>query len=164
MTALEPGHLAPPFELPRFGERVSESLETARGEANGLILAFYKAECPTCQLAIPYLDRLARLSPLPVFAIAENDAERTRALRDQLDLSLPTLLEGAPYATSDAYGLSNVPTVFLLRSDGVIEKTVVGFQRGEYEALLRDSAALAAAEVSEPLFLPDDDAPELRPG
>ncbi len=56
MTALATGTQAPDFELKTLdGKSFSLSAELARGPA---VLAFFKVSCPTCQYALPFLERL----------------------------------------------------------------------------------------------------------
>jgi len=43
------------------------------------------------------------------------------------------------FAVSNAYGISSVPTMFLIQSDGIIARVMEGWRKSEYEWL----AALA---------------------
>jgi len=67
------------------------------------------------------------------------------------------------YAVSNAYGLTNVPTLFLIGQDAQIEITSVGWVKQEVEDINRE---LAAAEQTPPLplFQPGEDVRDFRAG
>jgi peroxiredoxin len=103
------------------------------------LLAFYKASCPTCQLTLPFLERL-RAGGARVFAIAQDKPSTARAFNTEFDLpDMPTLIDPAAdgYPASDAFGLTHVPSMFLVQPDGVITWDSVGFVRIDLEDLSR---------------------------
>jgi len=64
------------------------------------------------------------------------------------------------YPVSNAYGLSNVPTMFLVGDDGKIEQTIVSWSKTEIEEidkLYQDSARV-------PFFPPGEQVAEFRAG
>ncbi len=55
-------------------------------------------------------------------AISQDDRRNTEAFLNEYGVTFPTLLDDPNgYAVSNAYGLTNVPTVFLIGQDGEIE-------------------------------------------
>ena len=72
----------------------------------------------------------------------------TAAFLKQYGITFPVLLDDtASYPVSNAYGLTNVPTIFWIAQDGEIEISSVGWIRKEMEELnLR--AAQASSEAS----------------
>ncbi len=128
------GSLAPEFTLDRLGGgRLSLRQILEHGPA---LLAFYKISCPVCQLTLPFLNRIAA-GPLPVIAISQDDENGTAKFQEKFQITLPTLLdrEGEHYPASNAFGISHVPSLFLVEKDGRISLAVDGFSRRDLEAL-----------------------------
>ena len=128
------GGTAPDFRLESLAGEV-ETLETVTAHGPAL-LVFYKVSCPTCQLTLPYLGRLAG-SGLQVYAICQNDAESASEFNQEYEVALPTLLDAAAagYPASNAYGITHVPTLFLINPDRSIAWNSVGFLKKDLESL-----------------------------
>src|SRR5713226_8211963 len=110
---LEAGAKAPSFTLKDIsGGRQALSDILSRGPA---LIALYKIGCPVCQLAFPYLERIAG-GTLQVIAISQDDERGTGRFRETFHLTMPTLLdrEEAGYPVSNAFGISRVPSLFLV--------------------------------------------------
>ena len=149
---LEPGASAPAIQLPDLSG-ASRNLHDALG--NGpVVLAFYKVSCPTCQMTLPFLDRLAGSANL--IAVSQDDARDSREFNQRFGISVPTLLDSPPYAASDAYRITNVPSIFVVEPDGRISSAVAGFHKAALEKL--------GERFGVPLFHPADRVPDLRPG
>ena len=149
---IQPGLPAPPVELPDLNG-VLHSLEDAL--RNGpVVLAFYKISCPTCQLAFPFLDRLAGSANL--FAVSQDDARDSREFNQRFGTSVPTLLDARPYPVSSAYQITNVPTIFVIETDGRVSSAHHGFNKAELEKLGERFGAAVFRET--------DRVPILRPG
>jgi peroxiredoxin len=135
---LEPGERAPGFQLKDAQGRTWKLRDlVAKGP---LVVAFFKTTCPVCQLAFPFLDRLHRGQAGPglsIFGISQDDAASTREFTDELDVTFPMLFDIAEsdYPASNAYGISHVPSVFLVEPDGVISWTMEGFDKKALESL-----------------------------
>jgi len=132
------GSRAPGFRLRDLsGKAVSAGDILARGPA---VLAFFKITCPVCQLTLPYLDRLHRnadRSGLQFIGISQDEAAGTQEFNREFGVTFPVLLdeEEAGYPASNAFGVSHVPTTFLVESDGVISWVLDGFSKREIERL-----------------------------
>ena len=130
---LEVGARAPEFKLRSLkGDTVTlrDVLPTAPA-----LLVFFKITCPVCQLTLPFLDRIS--AGLRVFGISQDDAEDTEEFNRRYGVTFPTLLdtyEGG-YEASNAYGISTVPSLFLVERDGTISWTLTGFARSELSGL-----------------------------
>jgi peroxiredoxin len=154
---LHPGASAPEIDLPDLdgGQlKLTEALE--RGP---VVLVFFKIACPTCQMTLPFLQRLAdsTLSKAQLVAISQDDAGDTREFQQRFSVSMPTVLDVRPnYPASNAYRIDNVPSIFLVQTDGMIALAVDGF----HKAALKDLGRLFGVEV----FRETDRVPELRPG
>ncbi len=121
------------FQLPDMrGGEVSLREITANGPA---LLAFYKVSCPVCQLTLPYLDRIHAGGRLPVYAISQNSSSDSAAFNKRFGLSLPTLLdnEDRGFAVSNTFGISSVPTLFLIERDGTIAEVIEGWRKSAVE-------------------------------
>jgi peroxiredoxin len=131
---LAEGAVAPDFVLHDLGGTRRSKSQIANGQP--LLLAFFKISCPTCQFTMPYLQRLAGGS-VPIYAISQDDAESTREFHQEFGISLPTLLdtEEEGYPASNAYGLSHVPSLFLVEPDGKISQSFMGFDKRELQRL-----------------------------
>jgi len=62
--------------------------------------------------------------------------KETEAFAKSFGVTFPMLLDDTnAYPVSNAYGLTNVPTVFWIGSNGKIEVSSVGWSRKDYEAM-----------------------------
>lgn len=132
---LATGGRAPEFRLARL-----EGGETSLHEiaANGpALLAFYKISCPVCQMTLPYLDRIHSPGRLAIYAISQNDEDDTRYFNEHFQVALPTLLdrEENGFPASNAFGISSVPTMFLIERDGTISRVIEGWVKQDIEWL-----------------------------
>jgi peroxiredoxin len=123
-----------------------------------VLLAFYKISCPVCQLSAPYLERLAANNALQVIGISQDDADATRGFRLRFGVTFPTLLDlsSEDYPASNAYGITSVPSLFLLERDGIVVRSFSGFSKRDFEEIG------TRAGVSP--FGPDDHVPEWKAG
>jgi peroxiredoxin len=155
---LDAGTHAPDFRLAVLdGGEVSLADLLSRGS---VVLAFFKVSCPVCQMTFPYLERIhaAAGSALPIYGVSQNDEEDTAEFARRFGVTFPMLLdrEDDGFPVSNAYGISSVPTVFVVERDGAISSVTEGWSR-------RDVAALGARAGANPLR-PGDNVPELKAG
>ena len=111
---LAPGARAPEFRLGLLsGGKSTLSEILARGP---VLLAFFKVSCPVCQMTFPFLERIYALGSLPIIGISQNDPQDTREFNQEFGVTFPTLLdrEEDGFLASNDYGLSSVPTLFLV--------------------------------------------------
>ncbi len=165
MTALETGANAPDFTLPSVGgEQFSLHDALQRGPA---VLAFFKITCPVCQLAFPFIERLYKAhnrGKVTFVGVSQNDLSGTNAFLKEYGITFPVLLDDrSRYPVSNAFGITNVPTVFLVGPDGEIEQSIVGWDRNEMELLHRRLTELAESTPPQ-LFLPGEDVPQFKAG
>lgn len=165
MAALETGAKAPDIELKTLdGKRYSLSEELARGP---VVLAFFKASCPTCQYTFPFLERLHKLyahTGVKLVGVSQNDAKETAAFAKDFRITFPVLLDDIrSYPASNAYGLTNVPSVFWIAQDGEIEVSSVGWVKADFEAINRKMAEWNKAAPAA-VFKPGEDVRDFRAG
>src|SRR5215467_9039554 len=139
MAALVTGTKAPEFDLKTLdGKPFSLNAELAR---RPVVLAFFKVSCPTCQYALPFLERLHKAygdRGVTLVGISQNDAKDTAAFCKQFGITFPMLLDDTrTYPVSNAYGLTNVPTVFWIAQDGEIEVSSVGWVKADFVTINR---------------------------
>ena len=165
MTALATGTKAPGFELKTIdGKRFSLSDELARGP---VVLAFFKVSCPTCQYAFPFLERLHKAygqKGVALVGVSQNEAKDTAAFLKEFGVTFPVLLDDTrSYPASNAYGLTNVPTLFWVAPDGEIEISTVGWVKADFDQINRKMAEAGKAAPAV-LFKPGDDVRDFRAG
>jgi peroxiredoxin len=165
MAALAAGTKAPDFTLKApDGKRFSLSEELGR---RAVLLAFFKVSCPVCQYALPYLERLHkayREKGYRLAGVSQDNAQETAAFNKEFGVTFPVLLDDTrTYPVSNAYGLTNVPTVFWIAPDGEIEVSSVGWLKADFEDINRRMAEADKISVT-PLFNPGEDVPDFRAG
>lgn len=165
MTALASGTKAPEFELKAVdGKRFSLRDELVRGP---VVLAFFKVSCPTCQYAFPFLERLHkayRQKGVKLLGISQNDATETAAFMKDFGITFPVLLDELNrYPVSNAYGLTNVPSIFWLAQDGEIEVSSVGWVKADFELINRKMAEEDKVSPAV-VFKPGEDVRDFRAG
>jgi len=164
LTTIKTGNTAPSFTLKSLdGKEYSLAKLLEKGS---VVAAFFKVSCPVCQFTLPFLQRLADRyagDNITILSVSQDDSKSTAAFNKEYRLSLLTLLDGSGYPVSNAYGLSMVPTIFLIEPDGTVKVSSMGFDRADLEKIateLSNRKKIAAA----PLFRPDERIPASRPG
>ena len=143
---LQSGVLAPEFRLPLLGGGEIGLAEIVAG--GPALLAFFKVNCPVCQLTLPFLERI-HTPAAPVYGISQNGAKDTREFNRKFGVTFPTLLDSEEgFEVSNAFGISTVPTLFLVERDGAISHVVEGWQKKEIE-WLGERAGVAAIRASD---------------
>jgi peroxiredoxin len=165
MLALTAGIKAPEISLPTL-QGGSFSLASAL-ESGPVVLAFFKVSCPVCQMAFPFFERLHqayRGKNVRVIGISQDSGHDTAAFAKQFGITFQLALDDKKtYPASNAYGLTNVPTLFLVGPDGKIEVSSVGWSRDELEDVSRRLAAASAVNVPT-IVRPEDNVPAFKPG
>lgn len=142
MAALDAGVRAPDFELPTLGrQRVSLKEALQKGP---VVLAFFKESCPVCQYAFPFVERLHRANQsanVTVLGVSQDNRKDTQNFLHEYGVTFAVALDDpANYAVSNAYGLTNVPTIFYIAPDGEIEISSVGWSKADLDAINRKLA------------------------
>lgn len=146
------GQHAPAIRLHRADGAVVELHDLLR--EGRTLLAFFKTTCPTCMLALPFLDRL---SGAAVFGVSQDDRARTEEFQREYGFASPSLYDPAGrYEASNAFGITHVPSMFLIEQDGRVSWSSVGFYRAELDELGR----MLGCEV----FTPADHVPAMKGG
>ena len=133
-----------------------------------VILAFFKVSCPVCQYAFPYLERLWQLhktEPVSFLGISQDNLADTEAFIKQYGLSFTVALDDAPrYIVSNAYKLTNVPTIYLVDRDGDIQVSSVGWLRKDFEEINLKLSMMDPAQQQYPIFKPGEEVADFKAG
>ena len=165
MAALEAGLSAPDFTLNGMnGEKLSLAEARKKGP---VVAAFFKISCPICQYAFPFLERIFKAypgSPVTLVGVSQNDKKETAAFAREYGITFPLLLDDTrSYPVSNGYGLTNVPTVFLISPGGKIEVSSAGWSKRDIEDL-NARVAQAAGTAPAQIFKPGEEVAEFKAG
>lgn len=163
MTKILAGHKAPAFALKTTsGQKVSLQEALEKGP---VVAAFFKISCPVCQFTFPFLERLYKKygDGATFWGISQDDARDTKEFCAEYDVTFPCLIDEKGYPASNAYGLTNVPTVFLIEPDGKVKVSSMGFSRADLQKIADDLAERKRMSKA-PLFLPTEVIPDYKPG
>lgn len=144
------------------GSRLDIAGELAR---KPILLVFYKYNCPTCQFALPFIERLYRKygdGKFKFIAVAQDNEPETAQFRREYGLNFDIALDKSPYEFSQMFDFQAVPAVYLISQDGRVWHKFESFQKSEFERLNRELAD--SGETLKPLFGMNEDIPALKPG
>ncbi len=165
MAALTAQTHAPDISLPGIdGNQFSLQEALQRGP---VLVAFFKVSCPVCQYTFPFLERLHKNYgdlKITIVGVSQDSQRDTKAFLKEYGVTFRTLLDDPKgYAVSNAYGLTTVPSLFLINQDGQIDISSVGWVKQEVEEINRK---LAAAQQTQPrsVFHAGDDVRDFRAG
>jgi peroxiredoxin len=164
LAHLESGTLAPDFTLKSLtGTPLQLSSLLEKGP---VALVFFKISCPVCQFTFPFLHRIHQRvahSPSSIVAVSQDGVRDTKEFCVEQGVDFPVLLDEAGYPVSNAYGLTNVPTIFLIEPDGKIKLECMGFDKAALEKIAAE-LRLYAKLPAQPLFRSDEVVPAYKPG
>jgi peroxiredoxin len=166
MTKIVAGNMAPGFSLKALdGKEYSLTSLLDRGP---VVAAFFKVSCPVCQFSFPFVERLYKRyggDGVTFLGISQDDARDTKEFATEYGATFPMLLDEKKnrYLVSNAYALTNVPTIFLIEPGGKVKVSSMGFDRKDLEDIAN---ALAERKKLAPaaLFPPKESVPAHKPG
>ena len=166
MTHVDAGRTAPGFSL-RGLDGTPRSLEALQ-QKGPVVAAFFKISCPVCQFTFPFLQRLYERyagDNVIFLGISQDDAKATAGFARQYGLTFPMALDEKDkgYPASNAYGLTNVPTIFLIDMDGTVRVASTGFVKDDLERIATELAQRRQIP-SAALFGANEAVPSNRPG
>ena len=151
------------FELPSLDGRAFRLLESL--SEMPVVLAFFKHDCPTCRLTLPFLERLYLKygeKKASFWGIAQDNEIEAAKFAEEYEITYPILIDRRPFAVSRKYDFSVVPTIILLNRDGSEIQRFFGFQKEELEKMNYILAGLD--DGIKPLFTGQDNVPSVKPG
>jgi hypothetical protein len=138
----------------------------ARLPAGETLYGFFKTDCPTSEMAWPYLEKIRRLADggaLRVQPVSQDDPAETAAFHRRTGFAGGALYDLPPWKASQALGLVSVPTFILVGRDGLIQDAATGFVKQKMEAFAAH-AAESARRPFDGLYSPGESVPDVRPG
>ncbi len=165
MTHIVAGNTAPGFSLKDSNGK--DYALSALLEKGPVVAAFFKISCPVCQYTFPFLERLYQGygKTATFLGVSQDDATATKKFNIEYGVTFPAALDESAknYPVSNAYGLTNVPTVFLIEPDGTAKVVCNGFDKKGLEEI---AAYLADRQHSVPaaLFRLDEKVHDHKPG
>jgi len=164
MSSVGTGKPVPVFTLPGMnGETFSLVSALKKGP---VLAAFFKISCPVCQFTFPFLERLFEAyggEKVTVWAISQDDAEDTRDFCKEFGVKFPALVDADRYDASNQYGITNVPSIFLIGPDGKLIASSLGFDKKVLEKISKELANFSGRPEL-PLFRPGEIVPDFKPG
>ncbi len=165
MTHIVAGNKAPGFSLKALDNK-EYSLNTLM-ERGPVVAAFFKISCPVCQFTFPFLERLYKRyggDGATFLGISQDDAKASQKFAKEYGITFPILLDDENgYVVSNAYGLTSVPTIFLIDSNGTVKVSSMGFDKKDLETIAAHLAERRKISLA-PLFRPDEVVPANKPG
>jgi len=164
MTEINAGNKAPEFSLSGLDGR-SYSLSSLL-QKGPVVAAFFKISCPVCQFTFPFIERLFKSyggGDVTFLGISQDDAKATKEFASRFGATFPIAMDEKGYPASNAYGLSMVPTIFLIDPDGTVRVSSMGFVKQDLETIASELATRKKAAAS-PLFRPEERIPANKPG
>jgi peroxiredoxin len=164
MSNIVPGSVAPGFSLKSIdGSEFSLGGALQRGP---VVLSFFKVSCPVCKFTFPFLERLFKSygrGDVAFLAVSQDNASSSRDFAHEFGVTFPIVIDDEGYTVSNAYGLTSVPTFFLINPGGVVQVASEGFGKAEIEAIA-DALADRRNITRSPVFRRDESVPDHKPG
>jgi len=164
MTHIVAGNPAPNFSLKSLdGKEFSLATALKKGP---VVLAFFKVSCPVCKFSFPFLERLYqryKSDSVTFLGISQDNAASSREFAHSFGVTIPVLPDDSAYSVSNAYGLSMVPTVFLIEPNGTTKICSMGFVKADLESIA-DALADRQNITRTPIFLKSESIPANKPG
>jgi peroxiredoxin len=164
MSKIQPGSSAPRFALADLGGK-PQSLDEAL-KKGPVLAAFFKVSCPVCQMTLPFLERLYETygdAKVTFWGVSQDNARDTEDFNDEFGVKFPVLIDADGYKATRQFGLTNVPSVFLIAPDGKVRVTSIGFSKKALETMAAEIAK-ASGKPPQPLIRPSDNVPAFKPG
>jgi len=147
---------------PRFTLRDTQGVEWNVPTEGYTLLVFYKVSCPTCQLTLPFVEKMYRAyrSAVSFHSVAQDPPEEVSRFVRRYGLSFTQLVDPPPYDVSVRYDVQVVPTIYLVKEEEILH-VEESFLKSGLESLNAELARIAGVDpvplfegVSVPSFKP----------
>ncbi|MGI8477119.1 MAG: peroxiredoxin family protein [Thermomicrobiales bacterium] len=167
MAPIEVGSSAPDMTAPHPDSDGTPRSIAAALAGGPVLLGVYKSSCQASKTMFPMLERImARRGSegLSVIGVAQDSATVTKSFARRSGVTFPILIEGDGFPLTRAFDVQFTPTVFLIRPDGTVAFTAMGFLRDQVNEL-GDAVARELGKEPEPVIRADEeDVPFFVPG
>ncbi|OGC77086.1 MAG: hypothetical protein A2145_05005, partial [candidate division Zixibacteria bacterium RBG_16_40_9] len=122
--------------------------------------------CPTCQFTFPFLENIHKNyagKGFSLWGISQNNQAETLQFAKDYKISFPLLLDQNNYQVSYAYGITVVPTLFLIDKNQKILFSSEGFAKEDLEKLSGDIAERVGTTVVD-VFAGEGSVPAFKAG
>lgn len=164
MTNIVVGGMAPGFSLRSLdGKEYSLGKLLQRGP---VVAAFFKISCPVCQFTFPFIERLHKRygsDDVTFLGISQDNGADSKDFAREFGVTFPILVDEKGYVVSNGYGLTSVPTFFLIETDGSVKVSCMGFGKMELEEIAKELAERRKITLM-PLFTANEKVPVHKPG
>src|SRR5262252_3523480 len=164
MTHIVAGNSAPNFSL-KSGDGKQFSLADSL-KKGPVVAAFFKVSCPVCQFTFPFIERVFqryKSDDVTFLAVSQDNASASRDFAKEFGVTFPIVSDEANYPVSNAYGLTMVPTIFLIQPDGSVKVSSMGFVKADLESIA-DFIADRRNLTRTPVFMKTESVPAVKPG
>lgn len=108
-----------------------------------MLVTFYKTSCPTCQYGLPFLDRLGRSldgGGGTAVAVCQDTARDAEMFAQEFGVSMRQVFdtEAEGFPVSNLYGITHVPSTFLIDDSATIQRVMVSWSKDDVERMARD--------------------------
>jgi peroxiredoxin len=158
------GATAPDFSLKGIDGQIYGLADALR--RGPVALVFFKTTCGTCDLAIPYINRLNEsyaAEGWSLWTVAQDPAAQAGSYASTFGISYPVLPDTDGFPVSRAFDPPATPTLFLIDPDGRIVQQSAGFSKEDLNSLSRSLAERLGVEPVA-VAAPDDGNPDFKPG
>jgi len=164
MPALTVGTAAPEISLTSTeGTKFSLRQALKRGP---VVAVFFKISCPVCQFTLPYLERIYKAyagSKVAIVGISQDEQDYTEEFAREYGITFPLLLDPVDhYPASNAYEITNVPSIFQING-GEVKLSIVGWDKHDMETLNAEVARASGMPIHA-LFRKGEDIPMSKAG
>jgi peroxiredoxin len=166
VTPLDAGDQAPDLNIsiPDAGGETRMIADALR--RGPVLLGIFKSSCQASKSMFPILERVYQRyhdHGLTVYGVSQDSPTVTRSFARRYGITFPLLVEGDNYPVSRRFDIFATPTVYLIRPDGTVVSSIMGFFREQVNDYARTIAAEVGAtpepiigddETEIPLFVP----------
>lgn len=129
-----------------------------------VVLVFYKVTCPTCQLTLPFVEKMHKLygDKMTFYGIVQDGPKDAEDFAKRYNLTFPQLLDYPDYKVSESYSIQVVPTIYLVNEEKIVEFVSSSFVKKELEDLIRKLSSAAQSPYQD--IFEGTQVPVFKPG
>ncbi len=117
------------------------------------LLTFYKVTCPTCQLTLPFVEKMFKSYGDKIYflGIVQDPPKEAKDFMSKYGLTFPQLIDAPDYGVSLVYDVQVVPTIYMIDENNEVVFAEESFIKKSLEELNSKLADIAEKKVN-PLF------------